>query len=56
MKKYTIVYRDSFRTGSHTNVIVRCERVEASDIKVFLKQDKYAAAEFVFEGWPEWVQ
>lgn len=50
MKKYTIIYTEAKRIGSHTVVFVRCDRVETDDITKLLRE--YNDVCYVFEGHP----
>lgn len=51
MKKYTIVWRESYIVGSHQQVLFRADRVETDDIALVVKQMDGAAV-YCFEGWP----
>lgn len=49
MKKYTVIYRESFMVGFDVQSIVQCDRIETDDLRKYL--DKYDnGIEFVFEG------
>ena len=52
MKKYTIIFSESWMTGSHRNSVTRFDRVETDDLRRLLKKEYVGNAWFVFEGWP----
>jgi hypothetical protein len=53
MKRYTIIYAHTGQCGSHAFSIPRMDRVETTNLKDLLSQDKYYGyVHFVFEGWP----
>ena len=54
MKLYTIIYGVSCQRGSHSFMVPHIVRVQTTDLKDLLSQEKYYGnVFFVFEGWPE---
>ncbi len=52
MKKYTIIYGQSIKTGSHWSVLVQKELVETDNLFELLRSDeRFGNTYFVFDGW-----
>ena len=53
MRKYTIIYVDSYLVGSHMSHMVMKEVVETDDIKKVCHEEFGGMVHFVFEGEPK---
>ena len=54
MKKYTIIYTESFMSGCHMQTLTYHKHVETDDLKT-LVDEKYPGVVFIFKGWSEHV-
>lgn len=51
--KYTVIYRDTWMTGSHLVTAIRKKNIETEDIKAWLTAFEFKdGMEYIFLGWP----
>lgn len=52
MKKFTVIWNDVWRSGSHTHSATKCTRIEAESIQKVMLSEYGQRAQFIFEGHP----
>jgi hypothetical protein len=52
MKKFTIIYVDSWQSGSHQHSLTRMQRVLAPDIHAVMRSAYGDKSQFIFDGFP----
>lgn len=57
MEKFTVIYTDSWMSGSHMQTIVQIKRIQCekseSVVDALKRLDLYDQTVYLFEGWPK---